>query len=284
MKAYDRVMEALRRGRSLLDRPPCINPTSTATIQLMEASGSWWPEAHWNPEKMARLASAAPKITGLENVSIPFDITVEAEVFGAPVNFMVEQARRGLMIWPKVSRFIVEKPEDLKIPLNVRAAGRIPRIVEAIRLLKREFEGEIPVNVFITPPFTTVAHLLVDPLKFFPMLVREPEKCKAILDMVAEVHVRIAEIYEEAGADLLTFHDMGATIGVISPSQFEEFAFPYLKRLVKAVRCPTILSICGSNLPIIKRMVEVGASAIAIDEKTPMADARRLVDEVKPGY
>ncbi|RLI34840.1 hypothetical protein DRO53_02680 [Candidatus Bathyarchaeota archaeon] len=284
MNAYERVMEALLKGRSHVDRPPCINPTSTATVQLMEETGAYWPEAHWNPEKMARLASAAHRLAGLENVSLPFDITVEAEVLGAEVDFMEEPASRKVFIWPKVKKPVISGPENVHPPGEVREAGRIPKILEAIRLLKREFEGLTPVNVILTPPFTSLVQGLADPVKFLPLLVREPEKVKAILDALVEVFVEIALAYEEAGADIITLHDMGACVGMVSPEQFKIFVSPYLKKIVRAVKIPTILSICGYTLPIVEAMASTGATAIAVDEKTSMAEAKKAAGKVKPGY
>ena len=42
-----------------VDRPPCVCPggmMNMVVAEAMEASGSHWPEAHTDPEKMAALA------------------------------------------------------------------------------------------------------------------------------------------------------------------------------------------------------------------------------------
>ena len=279
LNSYERVFLQLKSSKAgRLDRLPCINPTSTATLEFMEATGAHWPEAHLNPEKMAKLGSAAHRLAGLDNVSIPFDLTVEAEALGAKVDY----GGGAQPTWPKIEKYILDTSESLELPRDLESAGRIPILAEALKILKEEFKGEVPVNVFINPPFTCLSHYLHSPQKFFGILLKEPEKVKAWMDTLTEASIRIVEVYVEAGADIVTLHEMAGTL--ISPKHFEEFVEPYLKKLTAKIRCPTILSICGSALRIVDMMVRIGANAIALDEKTSLGQARRKADRIRPNY
>lgn len=284
MNSYERVMLVLEGRWLQVDRAPCLNPTITTTLEFMEAAGAWWPEAHRNPELMARLALTGSRLAGLDSLTIPFDFMVEAEVLGAPIDFMEEPASRGTMVWPTVKAFTVKEPSNVKPPQNVEEAGRIPVITKAIKLLKSEFEGVKPVNVVINAPFTCVGYYLANPAEFMRMLITNPEKVSEILETSAETFIRIAQAYEEAGADMITLHDMGASSAVISPQHFKTFAAPHLKSLIKTVKCKSILSICGPNLEIVENMVKTGADAIALDERTSLKEARKLVDKIRRGY
>ena len=53
----------------------------------MKAFNAYWPEAHRNPIKMAKLGSALHRLTGLESAVVPFELTLEAEALGAPIEF-----------------------------------------------------------------------------------------------------------------------------------------------------------------------------------------------------
>jgi len=68
-----------------VDRVPCINTVSVATIEFMQATEAFWPDAHFDPEKMAKLAAAAHKLCGLDMITVPFDMTLEAELRGAKI-------------------------------------------------------------------------------------------------------------------------------------------------------------------------------------------------------
>jgi len=279
LTAYDRVMAKLRGIQKMVDQVPCINSTSVATIDFMKAYDAHWPEAHKNPEKMAKLGSAAHRLCGLDIISIPFCMTVEAEALGAPIEFFEDKIK-----WPTAKKFIAQTPSDLKIPKDASHTGRIPIIAKAIRNLKSEFEGKVPVNVFMVPPFTSISSYLVESTEFLKWLIRAPEKAQEFLDSTIGTFIEIAHVYEDAGADIITLHEMGASSDNISPKQFEAFAKPYLTKIIDELKASTILNVCGSTLLILDKMVECGANALAIEERTPVNKAREIVDKIKPGY
>jgi len=275
MMPYDRVMPMLHGKKNEVDRVPCINSVGTYTKDFMKAYDAYWPHAHKDPEKMAKLASAAHKLCGLDNVSVPFDMTVEAEVLGVAINFHEDTLK-----WPSIRSFIAQDVSDLSLPRDVSEAGRVPIIVKAIEILKKEFEGKGPVNAFIAPPFTSISSYVVDTITFLKWLRTDPSKVHALLKGVVGLYAEIARLYQDAGADIITFHEMGASTDNISPKHFEEFVKPYLKKLAASLEVPTILNVCGSALPIVDKMLECGSNAIAMDERTPISKVKEVVKNV----
>jgi [methyl-Co(III) methanol-specific corrinoid protein]:coenzyme M methyltransferase len=83
---------------------------------------------------------------------------------------------------------------------------------------------------------------------------------------------------------VITLHEMGASNDIISPTHFDEFVKPYLSEISRRVKTPTVLNICGSTMAILESMMDCGATAIAVDERTPIHGARRIVDAKEPGY
>ena len=277
--SYDRFMAVLDGRPGDADKIPCVNTTSVATVGFMEAYDAYWPEAHRDPGKMARLGSAAHRICSLDNVSVPFCMTVEAEVLGSVIDF-----HEGSVRWPSIRQFQVADPSDIEIPEDVSEAGRVPVVVEAIQLLKEEFEGVVPVNAYMAPPFTSISSYLVDSISFLKWLRRSPETVHQFLRVTLDTYVEIANLYGEAGADVITLHEMGASNDIISPTHFGEFVKPYLSEITRRVKTPTVLNICGSTMAILESMMDCGASAIAVDERTPIHGARRIVDAKEPEY
>lgn len=272
-------MAVLKGKKEDIDGIPCINSASVSTLEFMKAYDAYWPAAHKNSEKMAKLGSSAHKLCSLDNVSIPFCMTVEAEVLGANIDFHENEIK-----WPSVKQFQVKDPSDLKLPKDVSTAGRVPVIREAIKILKKEYEGNVPINVYIVPPFTSLSSYLVDSITFLKWLLRSPEKVHQLCRATVDYYVEIANLYQDAGADVITLHAMGASTDNISPHHFEEFVQPYLKEIIRRLNAPTILNICGSALMIVDQMVECGANAIAVDERTPIKEAREKIDRITPGY
>jgi MtaA/CmuA family methyltransferase len=279
MKSYERLMLTLKGKKDDADRIACVNSASVSTIEFMKAYDATWPSAHKDPAKMARLGSAAHRQCGLDNISVPFCMTVEAEVLGAKINFHEDKIK-----WPSVREFQVKDPSDIRFPKDVSETGRVPVIIEAIKKLKEEFAGDVPVNAYVVPPFTSISSYLVDSITFLKWLGKAPEKAHQLLKDTVNVYAEIAGLYIDAGADIITLHGMGASNDNISPRHFDEFVKPYLKEIIKHLKAPTILNICGSALMIVEKMVECGASAIAVDERTPIKEARETVEKIRPGY
>lgn len=279
LTSYDRVMAVLNGKKGSIDRLPCINSVSVSTVEFMKAYDAYWPAAHKDPMKMAKLGSAAHRLCGLDNVTVPFCMTVEAEILGAVINFHEDTVK-----WPSIREFHVKEPSDLKFPKDVSTAGRVPVVIEAIKILKKEFEGKVPVVAYITPPFTSISSYLVDSVTFLKWLRTSPEKVHQFCKSAVNFYAEIARLYEEAGADIITLHEMGASTDNISPKNFDEFVKPYINDLIKPLKSKTILNICGASLMIADKMVGSGASAISVDERTPISEVRTVVDKIKPGY
>jgi [methyl-Co(III) methanol-specific corrinoid protein]:coenzyme M methyltransferase len=276
LNPYDRLLTVLEGRRDQVDRLPCINSVSTCTVGFMRAYDAFWPASHKDPEKMAKLASAAHRLCGLDIVTVPFDTTVEAEVLGAPIDF-----HDGDLRWPSAKHPVLRDLSVPTIPKDALQNGRIPIIVKAIKKLKDEFGGEVPVNAYVVPPFTSISNYLADSMFFLIGLIREPEKIQELLLGTVDLYIEIARKYQEAGADIITLHEMGASCNSISPAHFERFVEPCIKKIVSSLKVPTILNICGTVPLIINKMVECGANAIAIDERTSVRKVKENLEDPK---
>jgi [methyl-Co(III) methanol-specific corrinoid protein]:coenzyme M methyltransferase len=71
----DRFISILNREE--VDRISIACPLQTGTVEMMEATNVFWPEAHYSPEMMAELSYAAHKLAGIESVRVAFCLTVE---------------------------------------------------------------------------------------------------------------------------------------------------------------------------------------------------------------
>jgi uroporphyrinogen-III decarboxylase len=127
--SYNKVISALK-DQSEVAETPVINSVGTYTQQFMELEDAYWPEAHRNPDKMVKLASAAHRLCGLDNITVPFDLVVEAEILGAPINY-----HDGKLQWPSVKNFKIKEISDITIPSDITSVGRVSVICQAIRAL-----------------------------------------------------------------------------------------------------------------------------------------------------
>jgi [methyl-Co(III) methanol-specific corrinoid protein]:coenzyme M methyltransferase len=260
-----------------------MNSVGTYTLDSMKALDAHWPDAHRDPEKMAKLAAGLSNLAGLDNITVPFDLTLEAEALGAPIDYFEGQVK-----WPTVTDFIARNASDLKIPANILSAGRIPIVLEALGILREEYEGEVPLIAYINAPFTSIGSYLVEPSEFLKWIKRTPEKITGLCDLMYPYYAEVANAFTEAGADAITFREEGASLDSISPRHFNDLIKPYLTKLVGLTRAPRIIHICGQcvsgDLELISGMMECGAEAITIGETTSMRATREIADRVNPSY
>ncbi|MBI4875856.1 MAG: MtaA/CmuA family methyltransferase [Acidobacteria bacterium] len=268
LNSRQRVLAALRR--EAVDRAPAINPTSVATLELMDRAGAAFPEAHRDPAAMARLAAAGHTELGFDSVMPVFSIVQESAVLGCRVEW---GARNG---WPavKMREPIWRDPDEIRIPANLLTAPETACVLEAIRILKRQFGDEVAVLGKTMGPWTLAYHCFgLEP--FLLMTVDDPGKVHQCLDRLKEVTVAFGRAQIDAGADALTLPDH-ATGDLVSGAYYTRFLRDLHREMAGRLPAPLILHICGRTLDRIEAIAQTGVAAFHFDSKNPPREAMRL--------
>ena len=110
MTGKERVLAALKREP--VDRTPICNPTSVATVELMDLVEAPFPEANRQPELMARLAATGYTELGFDSIMPVFSIIQESSALGCKIQW--EQKDN----WPtvKMREPIWEDVDEIKLP------------------------------------------------------------------------------------------------------------------------------------------------------------------------
>ncbi|MHC1566598.1 MAG: uroporphyrinogen decarboxylase family protein [Candidatus Syntropharchaeia archaeon] len=291
MNPYERMMLILDGRKKDADRIPCASlGLATYSIDFMREYDAYWPEAHKDPEKMARLGSAAYRMCGFESIVVPFDSVVEAEILGIQADFKEKAIKKGKMMFAGVYRVgmrkdgkKIEDASDLEIPEDISSAERIPVITEAIKILHEEFYGKVPVVARVIGPTTSLSSYVFDTKEFFSKFYTDLDQIKEIYNAYKPLAVELTEIFFEAGADIVSIAEDAATCGNISPEYFNEVNKPWLMDFFRESGAQA-MTMCGVANPIIKSCVETGAKAITVDFDTDIVQARRDIDSMKPEY
>jgi len=85
MTSRERVLAALRREP--VDRTPLVNPTSMATVELMDLAEAPFPAANREPELMARLAATGRTVLGFDSIMPVFSIIQESSALGCKIQW-----------------------------------------------------------------------------------------------------------------------------------------------------------------------------------------------------
>ena len=247
-----------------VDRVPCVSPLQTGTIDLMKATGAYWPDANNDPGLMARLSLSAHTLGGIESVRVPFDVSVDATAFGALTG------KEGIDRQPAILEAPIRSPEALEaaeIP-DPTKAGRAPVVLESIRILAKECK-DAPIICAIVSPFMLAGQLRGSQEAIMDVAMN-PGFLKGILEKATQWDIAFAQAAMDAGADVIAMIDATSSGDVLGPPQYADFAMPYQKRVVDAIKKAegySILHICGKTTKNLPYMMQTGAHGISVDQQ-----------------
>ena len=267
MKPRDRVLNALA-GKPV-DRPPVSNPTSVATVELMDLVDAPFPDACRDPELNARLAATGYTELGFDSIMPVFSIIQESSALGCEMQW------EGKDNWPTVRMYnpIWRGPEDVRVPEGFLDHPDNRCVLKSLEILKREYGGEAAIIGKAMGPWTLGYHVFgVE--NFLLMSIDDPDKTRRCLDLMKEISVLFALAQVEAGADAITFPDH-ATGDLVSGEYYRKFLLEIHQEMVERIPCPLILHICGNTLDRLDYIAQTGMACFHFDSKN---DPRQAVD------
>lgn len=152
-------------------------------------------------------------------------------------------------------------------------------VMEAIRLVKRELGGRVPLIGFAGAPVTLATYLVEggsskDFHQFRRLCYEAPDVAERLLDLLADTVTRYLAAQIEAGAQAVQLFDTWA--GLLGPREYSRFALPRLQEIVATLRplgAPIIYYVNGVA-GLLNEMRSIGADVIGIDWRTPLSVAR----------
>lgn len=271
MNAKERVMAVLNHQKP--DRMPCFGGNATVTYEQMEKVQAFWPEGHEKGEVMAKQALAAYTVLGFDAVRVPFCQTFEAEALGCKLKSGKTEGIPGIDHPPPY------KLDDTPVfPDDFLSRGRIPELLKAVKIIKKEVGDEAVVVAGIIGPFTLAGSLL-EAVPILKATFKSPDKIIPFLEVAEKAGTTLAKALIDAGADIISCEDMTASPDLIMPKSYKELELKYQRRQFEAISVPTILHICGNVDSIVEWMGQTGADILSIEPDADVKLARAKCGE-----
>ena len=271
MTGRERILAAFR-GEPV-DRPAVCNPTSVATVELMDLVDAPFPQANRDGEMMARLAATSYTELGFDTIMPVFTIIQDSSALGCKIQW--EQKDN----WPtvKMSEPIWETADDIVIPPDFLTHPDTACVLDAIRRLKAEYGDEAAVVGKTMGPWSLAYHCFgVE--RFLLLSLDDPDATKLILDRLKEATVAFGVAQIEAGADALTLPDH-ATGDLVSGDYYRRYLRDLHLELVGRIPIPLILHICGKTIDRMSYIAETGFAAFHYDSKNDPAESMGVVGD-----
>ena len=271
LTSRERVLRALRREP--VDRTAVCNPTSVATVELMDLVDAHFPEANRDPELMARLAATGYTELGFDSIMPVFSIIQESSALGCKVQW--EQKDN----WPTVRMRepIWSDADDIRVPNDFLTHSDTRCVLDAIRILKKQYGDEVAIIGKTMGPWTLGYHCFgVEP--FLLLSLDDPGRTQLCLDRMKELTVLFGVAQMDAGADALTLPDH-ATGDLVSGEYYERFLKDLHIEMVERIPVPLILHICGRTIDRMGYIAETGMAAFHFDSKNEPQESMDVVEE-----
>lgn len=263
MNGIERVKAAMALQE--LDRAPWVPFVGCHAAALIEMDAiNYFKSA----DAIVRGADLAITKYKADGIPVTFDLQIEAEVLGCGLDWALDNPP-AVISHPLINGMQLN---EIKVPLPTQ--GRIPIVLEATRRIKK-MHPEVALYGLITGPFTLGLHLWGTDI--FINMFDNPEAVHEVMSFCADVAVAMSNYYLEAGADVIALVD--PMTSQIDSNSFEEFVFPYCKRIFDNIREQDKLSsffVCGNAKQNIEVMCDCRPDNISIDENIPLDYVRDI--------
>jgi len=160
---------------------------------------------------------------------------------------------------------IIEPEEDLAF------------LVKAIRVVRKELEGKIPLIGFSGAPFTLASYLIEgghsqNYVLTKGLMYQDRLAWGTLMEKISEVVIRYLNAQVQSGAQALQLFD--SWVGCLSPSDYERYVLPYSKKVIEGVshKVP-LIHFATSSSTLLERMKQAGGDVIGLDWRVDLREA-----------
>jgi uroporphyrinogen decarboxylase len=272
----DRFLKALRR-----------EPVDCTPVWIMRQAGRYLPEYRASREKagsflnLCQTPELACEVTlqplrrfDLDAAILFSDILTVPNAMGLPLSFETGEG-------PKFHQTISQL-SDVNALKRPDPEGELRYVMDAVRLIKRELHGKVPLIGFAGSPWTLATYMIEgggskEFAKAKAMLYNAPEVLHALLSRLAESVTEYLLGQIKAGVDAVMVFDTWG--GVLTPDTYRLFSLAYMQKIVAAIKptgVPIILFTKGGG-PWLESMAETGCHALGVDWTVNIGTARERV-------
>jgi uroporphyrinogen decarboxylase len=267
----DRFLRACRR-----------EPVDATPVWFMRQAGRYMSEYRALRERhsmldLCRTPELAVEVTlqpirrlPLDAAIIFSDLLLPLEPLGLPFDFVKGDG-------PRVERPI-RAESDIDALQRFEPRERLAPVLEAIRLVKAQLAGLVPLIGFAGAPFTLASYAIEGGHSNHyahtkALMYGNPAAWHRLARLLAETAAEYLVAQVEAGADAVQLFD--SWVGVLGPADYREFVLPHSRLIfdrLKSVGVPTIHFGTGTAtlLPLI---AEAGGDVVGADWRMPLDQA-----------
>jgi uroporphyrinogen decarboxylase len=259
-------------------------PTEFTPVWLMRQAGRYLPqymavrrnctflELCKTPELAAEVTIQPIDYLGADAAILFSDILTPVEPMGMKLDFVPGP------VFENPIRSMADV-QALRIP---EMEADVPYVLETIRILRREFEGRVPLIGFGGAPFTLACYMVEgkgskDFALIKKMMYGAPEVYAALMEKITEMDRQYLNAQIDAGAQAIQIFDTWG--GIVSPIDYERYILPYTTKLINGLNrqgIPIIHFVKGAGT-MLESVKKAGSDVVGLDWHIGLDRARNIL-------
>lgn len=228
------------------------------------------------PERAAEVTIQPVDLLGVDAAIIFSDILVIPEAMGLPYE-MVEN--KG-PFFPKT----VRSEADLKRLRVADISDDLAYTPEAIKIVKKELNGRVPVIGFAGAPWTIFAYMVEGTgsktfSKARAMLYNQASMAHQLLQMITDSTIAYLKAQVEAGADVVQIFDSWA--GILPEIHFDNFSLRYIAQICEAIHEVPVTVFAKGAFASLQAMRYLPCETIGLDWNMNIQASRKVLGNSK---
>ena len=276
----DRYLKALLR-----------EPVDMTPVWMMRQAGRYL------PEYKATRAQAGDFMSLCRNADLACEVTLQplrryaldAAILFSDILTIPDAMGLGLSFGagegPKFARPIEHKIQVDNLPIP-DPEGELQYVMNAVRTIRRELKGEVPLIGFSGSPWTLATYMVEGGsskafTKIKKMMYADPQILHALLDKLADSVILYLNAQIKAGAQAVMVFDTWG--GVLAHEEYKTFSLQYMQKIVEGLirenegrRVPVTLFTKGGGLWL-EAIADTGCDAVGLDWTVDIREAKKRV-------
>ena len=217
-------------------------------------------------------------------------LEVDAAIIFADILLPLEPMGTGLEFsagdGPVIPRPVRDK-KAVENLLEVNAEEQLGFVGDAIKLVRNEIDGKIPLIGFAGAPFTLCSYMIEggksrDFTTTKMMMYDATDVWNLLMDKVCTILVNYLKMQVDAGAQAIQIFD--SWVGCLTPHDYQKYIMPHLKRVFNRLKdfgVPLINFSTGTST-ILNLVQQVGGDVVSFDWRIEIDEARKILGPDQP--
>jgi uroporphyrinogen decarboxylase len=170
---------------------------------------------------------------------------------------------------------------DIEKLRTVDPEEALPFVLQAIRQVRSELEGRVPLIGFSGAPFTLASYLIEGGhsrsfTRTKALMYQNPRAWKALMEKLVGVVTRYLERQIEAGVQAIQLFD--TWVGCLGPADYEAFVLSYSRRIFRDLghRVP-LIHFATNGSALLPLMRQAGGDVIGVDWRIELGEAWKRI-------